>query len=215
MFKTVGMILLCIFVGVGLFAFSEAFVQLKANRSLSWQIENTLKPKLVQLEKDTAQLKEDKSQLTEDLVETKSALGTLEQENDVLTKTLNEKNTELQALNKANQEKEQELVRVSQQQTELKGENALLKDKITAMFLELKEMHETVSSVEKLKERIRFLKGGVKKKNKLAYAPQRTRPKKEKKQQDVEASSGNGGFLTRDGRSTYQTVTIRVSPVEE
>ena len=207
MFKTVSMILLCIFVGVGLFAFSEAFVQSKTNKSLSWQIENTFKPKLARLEKDTTQLKKEKTRLTDDLAETKSALVTLEEESAVLAETLNEKNSVLQELQKANQEKGQALVRVSQQHSELKGENALLKEKITAMFLELKEMRETFSSPEKLKARMRSLRGGVKKNNKFSYAPPRN------EQKDV-TSSGNGGYLIHNGKSTFPKVKIRVSPVE-
>ena len=206
--KTGGKVLLCIFIGVGIFAFSEALTQSKTNKSLSWQIENTFKPKLAQLEKDTAQLKEEKVRLTDVLAETKSSLVVLEEESAVLAETLNEKNNVLQELQKANQEKEQAFVRLFQQHSELKGENVLLKEKITAMFLEFNEMRQAFSSPEKLRERMRSLRSGVKKKNKLSYVPQRSGS-----EQDI-VSSGNGGYLIRNGKSPFPKVKIRVSPVE-
>jgi len=207
MVKRVGTIVVCIFVGVGIFAFSEALSQHRSNQALTWQIENTLKPRLAQLEKETIQLKEEKSRLSDDLDDAKNKIGALQEENATIEETLSKKKEEFAALQKSYSEKERAFQDISEQMGELQGENAILKDKITAMFLELKELRESLSSVEELRERIRSLRGEVKKKDKFSS-------RSDLGQREL-TSAGNKGYMMRGGKSTYTPkVTIRVTPIE-
>lgn len=206
MLKMAVKILLCIFVGIGLFAFSEALLQSKANRSLTWQIDNTFKPKLTQLERDYAELKKDKIQLAADLTETKGALVVLEEESAVIVEALNEKKNALRKLQKSHTQRKRVLAQVAQQYRELRGENTLLKQKITAMFLEIKDMRQTLSSPKMLREKMHSFRSNVKKKSKFSRAPQFD--------EQGMISLGNGGYLIRNGKSTYPKVRIRVTPVE-
>ena len=205
MLRTFSIIFVCIFIGVGIFSFSEALSQFRTNKSLSWQINNTYKPRLAKLEKDYHKLEKEKSQIVEDLAESRSSISLLEEENAAITETLIKKRDELKSLQSSYKEKKDEFIKVVKQYSDIQKDNMMLRDKITAMFLEIKEMRQTLSSVEELRDKIRELRSGIKKNDDY----------NQQGEQGV-ALVGNGGFLIRNGKSTYSPkVTISVTPVED
>ena len=205
--KTIAIIAVCIFIGVGIFAFNRALVQFQANKSLSWKIDNDLKPRVSHLEQEYKQLEKQKSQLVDELAKKQNTIIDLEQENAVIVETLQKKNAVLQEMGKERDTKENELNKLTNQYDELQAENDILKEKITAMFLELRQMRETLSSARALRERLRDLKDDTKENDTFGYA-------NDLNGQDL-ASAGNGGFLIRNGKSTYNPkIKIRVTPVK-
>lgn len=202
MAKTIVIILVSIFIGVAFFSFSQAISLFRSRESLRFDIDNIYTPKIAKLE-------EENIRINKDLVQTQNSLTAVENENMSIKQELEIKDDNLRKFKTDLQEKEKAFDEIKNKYTELIDENNLLKEKITSMFLELKKMRDTLSSVGALKEKIGSLKkSGLKKKKKI---------NKSKPQLPSDLTLyGNRGYLIKDGKTTYvPKVKIQVRPVED
>jgi len=194
--KSTGVIFVCIFVGVGLFAFSKALSLFKNKTSLIWEIDNTYKPKLAELEK----IEKEHNKMSKVLERAQDSLAVLEEENKIIKSTLRSKNDNLKQHQTELEEKDKIITQVRSNYNDVLGENNLLKEKMNAMYTEFTEMKKILSSVSELKDRIEYL---------------RRRGDDRASIDDDDSYAGNGGFLVRNGQSTYvPKVKIEVRPVE-
>lgn len=218
-------VFVCIFIGVGIFSFSKVISLFQDKNSLNQQIEETLKPKISKLEKESARLNNELAKVRRSLVKTQDSLLVIEEESRVLKQELSSKRYDLKQAKKIINKREEELAKITDRHNELDSENKLLKEKFNAMFIEFLEMKKTLSSIEALKKAIRELKVSSKKNRKIirVHRKKKTNKKIKKKKrildQDKDKDAeiyGNSGYLIRDGKSTYvPKVRIRVLTVDE
>ncbi|MFC1754923.1 hypothetical protein ACFL96_16265 [Thermoproteota archaeon] len=196
MLKILGVILVCIFIGVGVFSFSKALVLFRDNESLSGDINSNYKPRLAKLEGENSSIKKA-------LAKTKDSLVDLESRNKMVEAMINEKNEEIKGLRGTIEKNKANSTKNSEGYNALLRENQLLKDKINSMFSEFSKMKEAFSSVDELQERLEYLKGNKKGARRSSLSGEKS------------SRSGNGGFLVKNGKSTHVPgYKVHVRPVE-
>lgn len=220
MSKQATIIILCILLGVGVFSFAKSIDLFWDKNELSQRIEETLKPKIVQLELDNAKVNNELKKVKKSLAKTEKSLLAIEQENTIIKDELIFERRDLKKTRTLLEERKEELVKITNRHAEINSENKLLKEKFNAMYIEFLEMKRTLSSVEALREMIRELRTGSKKNSRITRIARRKYGKsragrKKGKSSDIEVF-GNSGYLIRDGQSTYTPkVRIKVLTVDE
>ena len=213
---------LCVFIGVGIFSFSKSVDLFWDKSSLNSEIEDSLKPKIFELEKGNIKVNNELKKVQKALVSTQNSLFVIEEENNVLRKELSSERYDLRQAKQLIEEREKELAKIATRHNELDSENKLIKVKFGAMYKEFLEMKKALSSVEALKQAIRDLKVSSKKNKRTIRVAEKKinkkarRKKKAPGQEESAESDGNRGYLLRDGKSTYvPKVRIRVLTVDE
>jgi uncharacterized protein YoxC len=225
MTKQSAIIVICIFVGVGIFSFTKSLDLFWDKNALDRQIEDTLKPRIVQLEDNNAQMGQDLKKVKKTLDETQKTLLTVEQENSVISEELVAERQDLKKNKELLKDRDEELAKQIGKNNEVDSENKLLKEKFNAMYVEFLEMKKTISSVEGLRKALRELRSSSKKNCKTVMLVKTDKGKARvvDKKSDINQQSrpdtegrGNNGYLIRDGKSTYvPKVRIKVLTVDE
>jgi len=206
-----GIFVICIFVGVGIFAFSKAVSFFKENQSLIRKIDLSLRPQIERLQLE-------KEKMAKDLQVAKESISNLERERIQIRAELFDRGKELKQTKKDLDEKEEKLTKIDKQIKELAELNNKLQERFGTILAEYIKLKKVVSSVDSLKKEITKLK----KKQKIISGKGR-KTKRIKKRgwfgtllSKDDYSGGNGGFLVKNGKSTFDPrVKITVTSVEE
>lgn len=207
-------VILGLCIGLGAFSFSKSI-------SLWREIKLTLEPKINQLEQD-------KSKISAELKSLRASLNAKEDENSMIRQELNARNDALEQIKGELSKKDKDFNDIMQKYSDTSSEQNLMNDNYSQMYMEFAEMRKAFSSVSALQERIRELKNSKVKKNsreprkregqsKLEIGVKKAKNEIKKTQETLREDSmnKNGGFLVKDGKSTYiPKVRIEVNPID-
>ena len=135
MTKQSTIIVICIFIGVGIFSFAMSIDLFWDKNALDRQIEDTLKPRIAQLEDNNAEMSQELRKVKKTLGETQKTLLTVEQENSILREELVTERLDLRKTKELLKGKEEELTKQVSKNSEIDSENKLLKEKFNAMYV--------------------------------------------------------------------------------
>ena len=203
-------LVICILIGVGIFAFSKAVSFFNKNQSLVKEIDLSLKPQIMELQLES-------TKLTEDLNIAKESISNLERERTQIRVEMFDNRKELKETKNALAEKDKRLAKINKQIGELTELNKGLQERFGTVLAEYIKLKRVISSIDGLKKEISKLK----KKQKLISKKTNRNINKRKRGwfrsflNNDDSLEGNGGFLVRNGKSTFEPrVKITVTSVE-